>query len=132
MPYVSKPMKLVTVWFTEEEKAFLDELAKAEDVTLSKALRGERSCTSRTRRRRSAPASGWKLGVVRVGKAVPKPLDLPQLLDCRGIKDELGVTRAAAEAIMRQLPKVVVPGLRKVYVRREDVLRLVDQSTMAA
>jgi hypothetical protein len=39
MPYVSKPMKLVTVWFTEEEKAFLDELAKEEDVTLSKALR---------------------------------------------------------------------------------------------
>src|SRR5689334_20793010 len=32
-------MKLVTVWFTEEEKAFLDELAKTEDVTLSKALR---------------------------------------------------------------------------------------------
>ena len=39
MPYVSKPMKLVTVWFTEEEKTFLDELAKTEDVTLSKALR---------------------------------------------------------------------------------------------
>ena len=39
MPYVSKPMKLVTVWFTEEEKAFLDELAKKEQVTLSKALR---------------------------------------------------------------------------------------------
>lgn len=40
MPYVSKPMKLVTVWFTEEEKAFLDELAKRENVTLSTALRG--------------------------------------------------------------------------------------------
>jgi hypothetical protein len=39
MPYVSKPMKLVTVWFTEEEKAFLDELAKQENVTISKALR---------------------------------------------------------------------------------------------
>jgi len=39
MPYVSKPMKLVTVWFTEEEKVFLDELAKTERVTLSKALR---------------------------------------------------------------------------------------------
>jgi hypothetical protein len=39
MPYVSKPMKLVTVWFTEEEKRFLDELAKKENVTLSKALR---------------------------------------------------------------------------------------------
>jgi hypothetical protein len=39
MPYVSKPMKLVTVWFTAEEKAFLDELAKRENVTISKALR---------------------------------------------------------------------------------------------
>jgi hypothetical protein len=40
VPYISKPMKLVTVWFTEEEKEILDELAKTEDVTLSKALRG--------------------------------------------------------------------------------------------
>lgn len=39
MPYMSKPMKLVTVWFTEEEKASLDELAKKENVTISKALR---------------------------------------------------------------------------------------------
>jgi hypothetical protein len=43
MPYkktgTSRPMKLVTVWFTEEEKAFLDELAKNENVTLSRALR---------------------------------------------------------------------------------------------
>jgi hypothetical protein len=43
MPYKksnpSRPMKLVTVWFTEEEKAFLDELAKREEVTLSRALR---------------------------------------------------------------------------------------------
>ena len=39
MPYISKPMKMVTVWFTEEEKAFLDELARSENVTLSKALR---------------------------------------------------------------------------------------------
>jgi hypothetical protein len=32
-------MKLVTVWFTEEEKAILDELAAREKVTLSQALR---------------------------------------------------------------------------------------------
>jgi hypothetical protein len=48
--------------------------------------------------------------------------DLPKLLDCRAVKDELGVSRAAAEAIMRLLPKVVVPGLRKTYVLRDDVL----------
>jgi hypothetical protein len=46
MPYkkqktgASKPMKLVTVWLTEDEKTFLDELAKQENVTLSKAIRG--------------------------------------------------------------------------------------------
>ena len=39
MPYVSRPMKLVTVWLTEEEKATLDRLAREEDVTLSKAIR---------------------------------------------------------------------------------------------
>jgi hypothetical protein len=39
MPYISKPMKLVTVWLTEEEKATLDRLAKEEEVTLSKAIR---------------------------------------------------------------------------------------------
>lgn len=43
MPYkktgTSRPMKLVTVWFTEEEKAFLDELAKNENITVSRALR---------------------------------------------------------------------------------------------
>lgn len=35
----SRPMKLVTVWFTEEEKARLDELARERRVTMSRALR---------------------------------------------------------------------------------------------
>lgn len=72
-----------------------------------------------------------KLVAVRVGKVVPKPRDLPQLVDCRGIRDELGVSRAAAEAIMRELPKVQFRGLRKTYVRKQDVLRLVDEGTLA-
>jgi hypothetical protein len=42
---------------------------------------------------------------------------------------ELGVTRAAAEAIMRLLPIVQVPDLRKVYVRRGDVLALLERYT---
>jgi hypothetical protein len=37
---------------------------------------------------------------------------LPQLLDCRGLCEELGVKRATAEAVMRQLPTVQIPGLR--------------------
>jgi hypothetical protein len=54
---------------------------------------------------------------------------LPRLIDQRGIAEELGVTRAAAERIMCLVPKVHVPGLRKVYVRRDDVLRVLDEGT---
>ena len=54
---------------------------------------------------------------------------LPRLIDQRGIADELGVTRAAAEKIMRQVPKVHVPGLRKVYVKRDDVVRMIEEGT---
>jgi predicted transcriptional regulator len=43
MPYkksdTSVPMKLVTVWLTEEEKTTLDELARERKITLSYALR---------------------------------------------------------------------------------------------
>jgi hypothetical protein len=54
---------------------------------------------------------------------------LPVLLDCRGLMDELGVKRATAEAIMRQLPVVQFDGLRRVYVRREDVQRHLEERT---
>jgi hypothetical protein len=56
---------------------------------------------------------------------------LPQLLDVKALRAELGVSRAAAEAIMRQLPTVQLPGLRKVYVRRSDVARLLEESTFS-
>ena len=54
---------------------------------------------------------------------------LPELLDAKALQAELGVTRAAAEAIMRRLPIVAFEDLRKVYVRRADVARLVDART---
>jgi len=54
---------------------------------------------------------------------------LPRLIDQRGIVEELGVTRAAAEKIMRLVPKVHVAGLRKVYVKRDDVLGLIEDGT---
>jgi len=54
---------------------------------------------------------------------------LPGLLDAKQIQAELGITRAAAERIMRQLPVVEIAGLRKVYVRRDDVLELLERST---
>ena len=57
---------------------------------------------------------------------------LPRLVDCRAIQTEVGVKRATAEAIMQQLPKVVIPGHRKVFVRREDVQQLLDARMRAA
>jgi hypothetical protein len=56
---------------------------------------------------------------------------LPQLLDAKHLATELGITRAAAEKIMQSLPIVQVPGLRKVYVRRSDVERLLERCTFA-
>ena len=50
-------------------------------------------------------------------------MTLPALLDCRAIMTELGVKRTVAEAIMRQLPKIRIPGVRKVFVRRAGVER---------
>jgi hypothetical protein len=56
---------------------------------------------------------------------------LPELLDAKHLAAELGVTRAAAEAIMRRLPVVSIEGLRKVYVRRADVHRYLEERTFA-
>jgi hypothetical protein len=53
------------------------------------------------------------------------------LLDNAALRRELGVTRAAADAIIRQLPVVQIPGLRKVYVRQSDVDALLERSTVA-
>jgi hypothetical protein len=60
-----------------------------------------------------------------------QPTPLPQLLDCKGLRAELGISRAAAEALMRQLDTVQIPGLRKVYVRRSDVAAYLDERTFA-
>ena len=51
---------------------------------------------------------------------------LPELLDCRRIMVETGLTRSVVESLMRQLPKTTIPGVRKVYVRRSDVLALLE------
>jgi hypothetical protein len=56
---------------------------------------------------------------------------LPQLLDCKRLQAELGITRAAAEAIMRRLPIVQIERLRKTYVRRSDVAAYLEQRTFA-
>jgi hypothetical protein len=54
---------------------------------------------------------------------------LPELLDAKHLATELGITRAAAEKIMRLVPSVVIPGLRKSYCRREDVATLLERQT---
>jgi hypothetical protein len=54
---------------------------------------------------------------------------LPQLLDAKALRLELGITRAAAETLIRQLPVVQFDGLRKTYVRRDDVQRLITERT---
>ena len=54
---------------------------------------------------------------------------LPELLDAKALQAVLGVTRAAAERIMRELPVVTFPGLRKTYVKRQDVARLIESRT---
>jgi len=56
---------------------------------------------------------------------------LPELLDCKALRAELGFTRAAAEAIMRQIPIVQIDGLRKVYVRREAVRAYIESRTFS-
>jgi hypothetical protein len=54
---------------------------------------------------------------------------LPELLDAKKLQAELGVTRAAAEAIMRRLPVVEIEGLRKVYVTRASVAAYLESRT---
>jgi hypothetical protein len=54
---------------------------------------------------------------------------LPELLDVKALRAELGVTRAAAEAIMRRLPIVQIEDLRKSYVRRSDVAAYLEART---
>lgn len=56
---------------------------------------------------------------------------LPQLLDCKALQEELGVKRATAEAIMRRLPVVGFEGLRKVFVRRDDVAAYIETRTFS-
>jgi hypothetical protein len=54
---------------------------------------------------------------------------LPELLDAKKLQAELGVTRAAAEAVMRRLPVVVIEDLRKTYVKRSDVAAYLEGRT---
>ena len=54
---------------------------------------------------------------------------LPELLDAKALRLELGVTRATAEAIMRRLPVVQPDCVRKVFVKRSDVAAYLESMT---
>jgi hypothetical protein len=54
---------------------------------------------------------------------------LPQLVDRKQLAAETGLGRAAIDAVFRALPVVVIPGVRKVHVRREDVAALLEANT---
>lgn len=56
---------------------------------------------------------------------------LPELLDAKALQAELGVSRAGAEKIMQRVPSVVIPGLRKTFVKRSDVAALLDSCTFS-
>ena len=54
---------------------------------------------------------------------------LPELLDQKRLGEELGVKHATVEAIFKRLPKVAIPGHRKLFVRRTDVELLLEACT---
>jgi hypothetical protein len=45
---------------------------------------------------------------------------LPELLDAKALRSELGISRAAAEKIMRLVPAVVIPGLLEERTFEKD------------
>jgi hypothetical protein len=55
-------------------------------------------------------------------------LETPGALLTRSHLRELGLGRAAIDAVFRQLPVVVFPGSSRPMIRREDYLELVEQS----
>jgi hypothetical protein len=58
----------------------------------------------------------------------PKLLTTPGALLTRSHLRELGLGRAAIDAVFRQLPVVVFPGSSRPHVRREDYLELIGLS----
>jgi hypothetical protein len=63
------------------------------------------------------------------GPIAAELLATPGALLTRSHLRELGLGRAAIDAVFRRLPVVVFPGSSRPHVRREDYLALVDSST---
>jgi hypothetical protein len=56
-------------------------------------------------------------------------LETPGAFLTRSHLAELGLGRAAIDAVFRKLPVVVFPGSTRPHIRREDYLDLVEKST---
>lgn len=56
---------------------------------------------------------------------------LPELIDVRGIQEEMGVKRTVAERIIENIPKQEIPGVRRLLVRRSDVQKFLDANLKA-
>jgi hypothetical protein len=56
-------------------------------------------------------------------------LTTPGALLTRSHLRELGLGRAAIDAVFRELPVVVFPGSSRPHVRREDYLELIEHSS---
>ena len=68
-------------------------------------------------------------GTVNDAPTATELLKTPGALLTRSHLRELGLGRAAIDAVFRQLPVVVFPGSSRPHLRREDYLALVDSST---
>jgi hypothetical protein len=62
------------------------------------------------------------------GPSAARLLETPGALLTRTHLRELGLGRAAIDAVFRQLPVVVFPGSSRPHVRREDYLELIEHS----
>lgn len=72
------------------------------------------------------------VGVVTQDRTRPLGLELAGLYDCARIARELGISRSVAERIMQQVPKQLVPGVRKNYARGGDIEAFLNEHVRAA
>lgn len=56
-------------------------------------------------------------------------MSAPELMDRAALARHMGLTKVDVERVFRSVPVVSLPGSRKVYVRREDVVELIDAAT---
>jgi hypothetical protein len=66
---------------------------------------------------------------VTIPPSAPRLLETPGALLTRSHLRELGLGRAAVDAVFRELDVVVFPGSTRPHVKRDDYLALIQRST---